>query len=51
MPTTMPASTKTTMAACVQIQNGDMQPKIRGSGCARIAPGWSPQRLIQPPAC
>ena len=34
---TIPASTQTTMAACVQIQNGDMQPTIVGAGCARIA--------------
>lgn len=34
---TIPASTKATMAACVQIQNGDMQPTIVGARCARIA--------------
>jgi len=32
---TIPASTKTTIAACVQIQNGDMQSTLDG---ARIAP-------------
>ena len=34
---TIPASTKTTIAACVQIQNGDMQATIVGSRCGRIA--------------
>jgi len=34
---TIPASTKITIAACVQIQNGDMQPTIVGARCGRIA--------------
>ena len=38
----MPASTKTQMSACVQIQNGDMQGTIVGASCARIAARWTP---------
>ena len=34
---TIPASTQATIAACVQIQNGDMQPTIVGPSCGRIA--------------
>lgn len=35
---TIPIRTKTTIAACVQIQNGDMATTIAAARCARIAP-------------
>jgi hypothetical protein len=51
MAITIPARTNTTIATCVQIQNGDMQGTIRGASCARIAARWNPQRLTLPPVC
>jgi hypothetical protein len=39
---TIPATTKTKVTTCVQIQNGDMQGTIVGASCARIAARWTP---------